>query len=224
MIRQMNSDYSICQALSRNAEGVDNARVLYDIFCQWHIHFPDRVAKSDYLVLPPGMKVGGGVGLWHLNGHDPKCYPRFSPHFMLGIGNIEGEMMETLWAPLNKTSGSTRHMTPAHRHEVLDKQMNDSNWTKLVGIVPLLSRRYKATLKGFADADLAFSELDSKIVTPNKEVWKRAEQRAMTERGEALDIYHVRLDKGQPISSSFDEMLTFPRLRSTHKSGDSAAP
>lgn len=47
---------------------------------------------------------------------------------------MDGEILETLWAPLNHISGSTRSMTAAHRREVLDSHLNDNNWKKLVRI------------------------------------------------------------------------------------------
>ena len=52
---------------------------------------------------------------------------------------IDGEMIETLWAPLNEISRSTRGMSTSHHKEVIDDHMNDSNWKKLVdlGRLPL---------------------------------------------------------------------------------------
>lgn len=71
----MNMDYSICNGLSRNSEEIERGRVMYDIFCQWHLHFMERVARSKYFFLPPGMKIEGGVGTWHIQAHNEKCYP-----------------------------------------------------------------------------------------------------------------------------------------------------
>jgi Kyakuja-Dileera-Zisupton transposase len=53
---------------------------------------------------------------------------------MKGAGNIDGEIMETLWSGMNKVSGSARSMSKAHRQETLDDYMRDSNWKKTVGI------------------------------------------------------------------------------------------
>jgi len=47
---------------------------------------------------------------------------------------IDGEIAETLWAVLNSISPSLRTATLAHRSEVLDDHMNDSNWKKIIGI------------------------------------------------------------------------------------------
>ena len=193
---QMNMDYSICNALSRNSDDIDIGRVMYDIFCQWHLHIEERIKRSKFLSLPPNMKIQGGVGTWHIQAHKEQCYPRYSPHFIEGIGQIEGEIQETLWAGLNKIAGSTRHMSLSHRSEVIDKHMNDNNWKKLVGIVDLLCRRYREAMAGLAEASQAFHELDPKIKPAQREMWLKAERLAMKKRGKALDIYHVKLEKG----------------------------
>jgi Kyakuja-Dileera-Zisupton transposase len=47
---------------------------------------------------------------------------------------IDGEILETLWSILNSISPSMRTASLAHRSEVLDDHMNDSNWKKTVSI------------------------------------------------------------------------------------------
>ena len=54
-------------------------------------------------------------------------------------GNIDGEIIETLWAFLNRISGSIRAMATSHRKEVLDDHMNEINWRKTVGMGTRLS-------------------------------------------------------------------------------------
>ena len=44
------------------------------------------------------------------------------------------EILKTLWKEFNKVSPSTKPMSAAHRREVCDDFMRDSNWKKLVGI------------------------------------------------------------------------------------------
>jgi hypothetical protein len=47
---------------------------------------------------------------------------------------VDGEILETLWSTLNSISPSMRTASLAHRSEVLDDHMNDSNWKKIVSI------------------------------------------------------------------------------------------
>ena len=132
--RQMNMDYSICNALKYFTAGLIAALIIYDIACQWWINFLRRVESSRHLAVPPGMKLLTAVGSFHLSSHVPQCFALYSLHFMHGAGQIDGEILETLWKEFNKVSPSTKPMSAAHRREVCDDFMRDSNWKKLVGI------------------------------------------------------------------------------------------
>ena len=132
--RHMNIDYCIWQALHHNTTGLTDALINYDVACQWSIHFDERVQSSPYLALPFGMSYTAGVGKMHLGSHEEKCFAQHSLNFILGAGQQDGEILETLWAPLNKIAGSIRAMTKAHWQEMLDDYMLDSNWKKLTKI------------------------------------------------------------------------------------------
>lgn len=132
--RQKNIDYSVCQALKYHSVGLDRALVAYDVACQWSVNFHRRVESYDSLSLPSEMEIVPAVGKFHLSAHKPACFPRFSLMFIPGAGHVDGEILETLWAAFNKISPSARAMSLAHRQEVYDDHMRDSNWKKLVGL------------------------------------------------------------------------------------------
>ena len=132
--RQKNIDYSICQAISYNSNGIRRALITYDVACQWCKNFLARVDKSPGLFLPDDLEVVPAVGKFHLSAHKASCFSRFSLMFLKGAGHIDGEILETLWASFNKISPSARSMTLAHHQELYDDHMRDSNWKKLVGI------------------------------------------------------------------------------------------
>lgn len=129
----MNMDYSLCQSLSQLG-GLKEALLLYDIMCQYGKNLKRRVGESPYLSMDRNLILHKGIGLFHVHGHQDRCMPMFAPSFIRGAGRVDGEILETLWAPLNKVASSTRAMTKAHRQEILDDHMNDSNWKKLVKI------------------------------------------------------------------------------------------
>ncbi|KAF8234681.1 hypothetical protein L208DRAFT_1260649 [Tricholoma matsutake] len=54
--------------------------------------------------------------------------------YVPGSGVIDGEIVETLWAVLNKTSRSAKGATMAHQNKILDDHMNHSNWKKQIGM------------------------------------------------------------------------------------------
>lgn len=127
-------DYSLSKALSYNMEDIPVALVMYDIMCQYGVHFKERVRKSPELSLNSSLKLRTGIGLFHIHGHQDSCLPCFSPSYIPGAKQVDGEIIETLWAPLNHISRSIRGMSLVHRQEVLDSHMNHSNWKKMVRI------------------------------------------------------------------------------------------
>jgi hypothetical protein len=131
---QKNMDYSIFKALNFNMEGIEAALISYDVMCQWSVHMRERVNGSNYLNLPNNLELRLAIGLFHIHGHQDTCLARYSPSFIEGGRQIDGETIETLWAPLNEISRSTRGMSTSHRREVIDDHMNDSNWKKLIDI------------------------------------------------------------------------------------------
>ena len=86
-----------------------NLRVItiYDVACQWSIHFQTRVKGSPYLDIPQKMSLVPAVGKWYLGVHVPDCFPKYSLNFVDGIGQIDGEILETLWWPIDKVVGIT---------------------------------------------------------------------------------------------------------------------
>jgi len=137
--RQINVDYAICQALGHNSLGVQQALIIYDVACQWSIHFDKRVEQSAHLHLPEGLSYIPTVGKFHLGAHRAECFAQFSLNFVEGAGQQDGEILETLWACLNKGAGSTRAMTKPHRQEMVDAYILDSNWKKILNMGKLFS-------------------------------------------------------------------------------------
>jgi hypothetical protein len=129
----MNMDYSFCQALKHaNMKGIKSCIGIYDVNCQYYKRFWGRISGSPYLSVPEYLEILWGIGLFHVHGHLEACLSRFAPTYIKGAGQVDGEIVETLWSVLNESSRSTRGATLAHRAELLNSHMNDSNWKKLV--------------------------------------------------------------------------------------------
>ena len=104
--------------------------LIYDVVCQYSVHLRERFDRRAVLSIPKKLLLLFGIGQFHVHGHRPVCFPRFSPNFIIGAGVQAGETLEPLWNPLNRNGESTRGMVNSHRQEVLDDHMNDSNWMK----------------------------------------------------------------------------------------------
>jgi hypothetical protein len=100
----MNVDYSICNAINGHSHGIDTTFIIYDVGCQWCIHFAERVANCPGLSLPEPSQVLTAVGKFHLSAHKLPCFARFSLNFIQGAGQVDGEILKTLWASFNKIS------------------------------------------------------------------------------------------------------------------------
>src|ERR1700733_730697 len=129
--RQINIDYAICKALKR-FPGRWVALIIYDICCQWFTNFQKRISESEWLDMWDDIEITAAVGKWHLAAHVRECFAKFSLNFIEGSAEVDGEIMEMLWSGLDLVAGITQGMTIAHRQEVLDDYINDSNWKKLL--------------------------------------------------------------------------------------------
>jgi len=131
----VNVDYLVCHGINFNSEGLRESLLIYDVYCQYGVHFQDRLQdNSKYLFRDPDMRMLGAIGKFHLADHVDSCFSKWTLNFMMGAGHIDGEILETLWSGMNKVSGAARSMSKAHRQETLDDYMRDSNWKKTVGI------------------------------------------------------------------------------------------
>jgi hypothetical protein len=90
------------------------------------------MSKYKFLSLSEDIEITPAVGKFHLGAHIKECFHKFSLNFIKGSGQLDGEIMETLWSVLDKIAGMTRSMSKYHRQEVLDNYMNDSKWKKIV--------------------------------------------------------------------------------------------
>ena len=101
--RQLNVGYSVCQSLMSIPPTL-RVIIIYDVACRWSIYFYKRTKESACLGIPQGICLVPAVGKWHLGAHIPECFPKYSLNFVDGIGQIDGEISETLWWPIDKVA------------------------------------------------------------------------------------------------------------------------
>lgn len=125
-------DYALAHALSYNMTGVQRVLSFYDINCQYMKNLRKRLAGNAFIGIPAEFPIVPSIGIWHVHGHQAECHARYAPSFIPGAGRVDGEIIETLWSILNVISPSARGMSFPHRQELLDYQMNDSNFQKMI--------------------------------------------------------------------------------------------
>ncbi|KAJ7769293.1 hypothetical protein B0H16DRAFT_1452497 [Mycena metata] len=114
------------------------------------------------------------------------AFGEFPLNFIHGAGQVDGEILETLWASLDKVVGSTRSMSCAHWQEVLDEYMNDSNWKKMCGAeysVAALVVKIDRADEGFDTTQEAFQEFSQRVGPEFGEKWEQEERTALSPRG-----------------------------------------
>lgn len=121
-------DWCVYQTL-KFFRGIRRAVLHYDIMCQYWTNFAKGFEQNPFLVKPEGIEILRAIGLFHVHGHKDEC---FAPNYVPGCGNVDGEILETLWSALNHISASTRRASAEHRREIIDDHMNDNNWKKLL--------------------------------------------------------------------------------------------
>ncbi|KAI6100519.1 hypothetical protein F5141DRAFT_1066123 [Pisolithus sp. B1] len=128
--RQLNMDYSLCNALSYNMNGIQNVICFYDVNCTY---------------------------------------------------------MKNLW-----------RMTLLHRQELLDFQMNDSNFMKMICMISSLLRKLKVAWAAVTLAQEAFERLNEAVPSSQQENWWRQEEAALKDRvhdPSVMDIFEIQLTK-----------------------------
>ncbi|KAG1738323.1 uncharacterized protein EDB91DRAFT_1249240 [Suillus paluster] len=202
--------------LTHNMDGITRAVTFYDINCQYNKHLHVRVDRGRFLTMVPELTVIPGIGLWHMHGHQDSCYVRYASNFIEGIGCIDGEIMELLWARLNLISPAAQGMSSLHRKECLDFQMNDSNFCKMIRMKRTLCRKYKQAKTGIAESGKAFDRLDEAAPANLKTDWLASERITQSNRIQdpaAMDIYEINIKKGEiTLSRSKSEFILNPAL------------
>jgi hypothetical protein len=121
--RQMNTDCTVKVAQYSALMACGSYRYsIYDCL-QWWIHWGEGRWVTPVI---PNLEIS----LWQLG----KGVTHQTLAILPGSGQIDGEIMETLWAKFNKFGRMTRSMTKAHRSEILNDHKQDVNHKKLIGM------------------------------------------------------------------------------------------
>ncbi|KAI6140527.1 hypothetical protein BKA82DRAFT_4363373 [Pisolithus tinctorius] len=202
--QQVNMDYALVHAMHHGLDPRQLVITFYDINCQYSKNLACRLEENRYLSLPSRLQIQPSIGLWHVHGHQTECFARYAPNFIPGASRVDGEIMETLWSSLNIVSPSARGMVTAHRQELLDFQMNDSNFLKMIRMPSALKRKFKVAKQSLATIQDKFNELDSKVPDGLRRLWVEQELVAQSCRRntpQAMDIYEVWLEKAPTMKA-----------------------
>ncbi|KIO08023.1 hypothetical protein M404DRAFT_135296, partial [Pisolithus tinctorius Marx 270] len=202
--QQVNMDYALVHAMHHGLDPQQLVITFYDINCLYSKNLACWLEENRYLSLPSGLQIQPSIGLWHVHGHQTECFARYAPNFILGAGQVDGEIMETLWSSLNIISPSAWGMVTAHRQELMDFQMNDSNFLKMICMHMSSQYLFKVAKQSLATIQDKFNKLDSKVPDGLHQLWVEQElvvQSCQRNTLQAMDIYEVRLEKAPTMKA-----------------------
>lgn len=181
--QQKNVDWALLQALKTTTVNThQGVLMIYDIACQYGVYLHDRIGH----LLPPGLSIDTAIGLFHVHGHKDSCFFRFATTFIPGAAITIGEILESLWASLNTVTPALRTATLAHRAEIMDDHMTDSNHKKTLGMAASLSDRFTQATATSQSAEEYYAKLTQSISETDVAQWEEEIQNA--EKHRAVDI------------------------------------
>ncbi|KAF9489536.1 hypothetical protein BDN71DRAFT_1512056 [Pleurotus eryngii] len=173
--RYCNMDWILLSAI--NSFSLFVLYIIYDIACQYKIHFKDRMAAlPEAMRLPEGLALYFAIPKCHCLAHKQECQTPHSLNLMPGVGRTDGEGIERDWAGLNPVANSTKEMGPGGRHDTLDDHIAHHNWRKLAGLGDTLHRRLWVAIAESSRQTILFQEFTSSIEVRDKgiiEGWTR---------------------------------------------------
>ncbi|EIW80679.1 hypothetical protein CONPUDRAFT_154693 [Coniophora puteana RWD-64-598 SS2] len=195
--RQISIDAITTRAiwLAANLAGVV---LFYDIICQYFVKFFDRVKNSPLLSLPDGPVVIPAIGLFHVHGHQDQCVAYFSPDFIRGVGKVAGEMIESMWPPLNNIADSARHMAESGRRDLINGHMDWENMRKMYNSVKYCCTRFLDVLDLLERATKQYVTITNKCAPEEVERWTQMLDKAYEDRThdiKANEVFNVKISK-----------------------------
>lgn len=193
--QQKNVDYAFLQAIkTTNFEEDQGILLIYDIACQYFVHFRERIRGH----LSTNVAVEAAIGLFHVHAHKDECFFRFAPSFIPQSGKQIGEILESLWSAMNAISPTVRTATLAHRAEMLDDHASDSNHKKSLGMTTTLIKLYQNAKEMVVHAETYYARLTDAADANWLVLWTEAIERAEAMRSQdvaVMDIYKAEISE-----------------------------
>ncbi|KAH6901080.1 hypothetical protein BKA70DRAFT_1375132 [Coprinopsis sp. MPI-PUGE-AT-0042] len=217
--RQMNMDYAFTEAVNISCpDGIQKVILAYDINCQYSVHLKERIAKGQYLHIRDDLMLIYGIGLFHVHGHQDSCGHRYSLTYIRGAGMSSGEILESLWSVMNEAARTTSTMSLGHRQEVLDAVMGDSNWKKMINMIPTICKNWDNSRIQLSRAAEDFELLNETATVEQRAQWQGQLDAAHSKRKEdvaAMDILEVKVTKPPTLAKIQNDLMVDEQVTNT---------
>ncbi|KAG8794906.1 hypothetical protein FRC12_020323 [Ceratobasidium sp. 428] len=167
------TDYAIGSIINLlETEGCDNFAIFYDIYCHWFKKWWDRARLLPMHVEEP-EHYAGGIPKYHIAGHVDLCWVLFSINLMKGMGRLDAEGCERLWADANQAAGSTSTKGSGARIDSLNHMFQDWNWRKITTIASLIVRQFKEAVEMAASKEAQWQAFNDIMHEDDIRDWKK---------------------------------------------------
>ena len=107
--------------------------ISYDIACQWYINLAKRMEEwPKAWRLSPNFHKTPVVPAFHFPAHKIENHDEYDTRLCEGLGTLDLEAIERLWAAIGMLGLATKTMAPASRILVLDDNFGFYNWLKYI--------------------------------------------------------------------------------------------
>ncbi|KAJ7032235.1 hypothetical protein C8F04DRAFT_959320 [Mycena alexandri] len=210
------------------AESVNPSTMSYDSYCSFVVNqvkravtlFPDEKWLHDLLA-----EVEGQIPADHINGHGLSCQSIWQAVYFACRAHFHGETAEVLWAFLNPLGSSTRQMTGALRHDIINFVMHAWNLLKLFRQAELLAAERLDALRLFELHMAVLQDLSRQHATEVggwSRLCRKTEQLA---GGKITSVYQHESTQALTVENVLATMIAAEQERSRRNDGyDAGTP
>ncbi|KAG9098113.1 hypothetical protein FS749_004659 [Ceratobasidium sp. UAMH 11750] len=200
------TDYAIGGVMELlQLEGCDNIGFYYDIYCHWSKNWWARAARLPMQIAQPA-RYTGGIPKYHLAGHTDSCYIQYSLNNMHGVGRLDAEGCERLWADANQAAGSTSNKGSGACMDSLNHLFQDWNWRKATTIALLLVRKLNDALKASAEKRTQWQEFHECIDPALTSAWLQLNTAPYKVNGKWRSVYMLKDEKVMSVTKSLQAL------------------
>ncbi|KAJ7718416.1 hypothetical protein DFH07DRAFT_761554 [Mycena maculata] len=196
----------------------------YDSWCSFTVNLLKRAGTlfpTDIWLQTLLSQAEGQIPADHINGHGIDCQAIWQVVYFACRAHFHGETAEVIWAFLNPLGSSTRQMTGAARHDIINYVMDAWNTSKVLRQAELLADERIIALRLF-ELHMAVVEDLSKQHASEVGVWSRLSRTTTMSADGPQSVYQHESTTVLTIENVLASMVAEEREKMTREDGHEA--
>ncbi|KAJ7141932.1 hypothetical protein C8R43DRAFT_954584 [Mycena crocata] len=194
----------------------------YDSYCSFVVKIIKRAIElfpDDEWLHTILAEAEGQIPADHINGHGMSCQSIWQAVYFACRGHFHGETAEMLWAFLNPLGSSTRQMTGAARHDIINFVMDAWNTWKVLRQAELLADERRDALRLF-ELHMAVVEDLSRQHADEVAGWSRLSRTTtVSSSGKIQSVYQHESTKVLTIESMLASLVAEEQEKAARAAG-----